>query len=254
MTCMSESTNRRPSFIGILPGDDGDDRWPRTGRGRTMILPRRGVKRGPDCHRACPGPRERSTPSRRRSVMTSEHRYAFHLRPGMRRGLRTEVPLPTRLVSNEEFPPLPQTAQQKAVEHRILAEAGRLAPRLGLGRREFLTTSGGMAVSLLAMNAVFGRFFDVLPAEAADPAAAQERQGPPFFIFDVQVHYVGSAYDPRNEEAGRKGAVSKPALLGLRNRPRKLNPKLESDRGTLADLSWENFVKEVFFDSETAIA
>jgi len=90
----------------------------------------------------------------------------------MRRGLRTEIPLPTRLVSNEEFPPLPQTAAQREVEHRILAEAGRLAPRLGLSRREFLRTSGGMATSLLAMNAVFGRFFDVLPVEAAEPAAA----------------------------------------------------------------------------------
>jgi hypothetical protein len=45
----------------------------------------------------------------------------------MRRGYRSEIPLPTRLVSNEEFPPLPQTAAQRAVEERILAEAGRLA-------------------------------------------------------------------------------------------------------------------------------
>ncbi len=185
--------------------------------------------------------------------MAIENRYAFHVRRGMRRGVRTEAPLPTQLVSNEEFPPLPQTAEQKAVEHRILAEAGRLAPRLGLGRREFLRTSGGMAVSLLAMNAVFGRFFDVLPVEAAEPAAAQERRGDPFFILDVQLHYVGAHYDPNNEEASRKGAVSRQGLLGLRHRSRRLNPKLESDRGTLADLSWENFVKEVFFDSETAI-
>ena len=32
-----------------------------------------------------------------------------------------------------------------------------------------------------------------------------------------------------------------------------MNPKLATDRGTMADLSWENFVKEVFLDSETAI-
>ena len=101
------------------------------------------------------------------------------------------------------------------------------------------------------MNAVFGRFFDVLPVEAAQPDAFKERSGDRFFIFDVQVHYVGSAYDPQNEEAGRKGAVSKQALLNLRQRSQRLNPKLASDRGTMADLSWENFVKEVFFDSET---
>jgi uncharacterized protein len=171
----------------------------------------------------------------------------------MQQGMQSETPLPTRLVSNEEFPPLPQTAAQREVEERILAEAGRLAPRLGLSRRDFLRTSGGMATSLLAMNAVFGRFFDVLPIEAAEAAAFQEGAGAPFFIFDVQVHYVGDTYDPRDEEASRKGAVSKGNLLALRQRARKLNPKLESDKGTLADLSWQNFVKEVFFDSETAI-
>ena len=171
----------------------------------------------------------------------------------LRRGLRTEIPLPTRLVSNEEFPPLPQTAQQRAVEARILEEAGRLAPRLGLSRRDFLRTSGGMATSLLAMNAVFGHFFDVLPVEAQQPAAFQARAGDPFFIFDVQLHYVSAGYDPNNEEATRKGGIPKHALLNLRQRSRRLNPKLASDRGTMADLGWANFVKEVFLDSETAI-
>jgi uncharacterized protein len=185
--------------------------------------------------------------------MTDTNPHAFHLRPGMRRGYRSEIPLPTRLVSNEEFPPLPQTAAQRAVEERILAEASRLAPRLGLSRRDFLRRSGGIATSLLAMNAVFGRFFDVLPVEAADPGAFKERTGDPFFIFDVQLHYVGAGYDPGNTEGARKGAVSKQALLGLRRQSRRLNPKLAADRGTLADLSWENMVKEVFLDSETAI-
>jgi predicted TIM-barrel fold metal-dependent hydrolase len=185
--------------------------------------------------------------------MTATNPHAFHLHPGMRRGYRSEIPLPTRLVSNEEFPPLPQRAAQRAVEERILAEAGRLAPRLGLSRRDFLRRSGGVATSLLAMNAVFGRFFDVLPVEAADPEAFRARTGDPFFIFDVQLHYVGAGYDPGNAEAERKGAVSKQALLGLRRQSRRLNPKLAGDRGTLADLSWENMVKEVFLDSETAI-
>jgi len=171
----------------------------------------------------------------------------------MRQGLRTEVPLPTRLVSNEEFPPLPQTAAQREVEARILTEAQRLAPRLGLSRREFLRTSGGMATAFLAMNAVFGRFFDVSEVEAAEPPAAQERAGATPFIFDVQLHYVGAAYDPTNAEADRKGAVAKGNLRRLRTRAQQWNPALASDSGTMADLSWQNFVKEVFLDSETAI-
>ena len=185
--------------------------------------------------------------------MRHDNPYAFSVHAGMRRGLRAETPLPTRLVSNEEFPPLPQTPAQRAVEDRILIEAARHAPRLGQSRREFLRRSGGMATSLLAMNAVFGRFFDVLPVEAADSAAFKERAGPPYFIFDVQLHYVSAGYDPGNAEGGRRGAVSKGALLGLRRNSRRLNPKLASDRGTMDDLSWANFVKEVFLDSETAI-
>ena len=86
--------------------------------------------------------------------MATGNRYAFRVRPGMRQGLATETPIPTRLISNEEFPPLPQTAEQQRVEHHILDAAGRLAPSLGLSRRGFLRTSGGMAASLLAMNAV----------------------------------------------------------------------------------------------------
>jgi hypothetical protein len=34
----------------------------------------------------------------------TQNRHAFRIGRGMRRGLRTETPLPTRLVSNEEFP------------------------------------------------------------------------------------------------------------------------------------------------------
>jgi len=185
--------------------------------------------------------------------MTTGNRFAFQLFPGMRQGLTSEIPLPTRLVSNEEFPPLPQTPAQRRVEETILAEAARLAPRLGLSRRDFLRTSGGVASSLLAMNAVFGRFWDVQRVEAADPAAFKERSGDRFFVFDVQLHYVGAGYDPQNEEASRGGAVSKGALLGLRQGSRRLNPKLASDRGTMADLAWANMVKEVFLDSETDI-
>jgi len=51
-----------------------------------------------------------------------------------------------------------------------------------------------------------------------------ERTGAPYFIFDVdvQLHYVGAGYGPGNAEAGRKGAVTKQALLGLRRQSRRL--------------------------------
>ena len=172
-----------------------------------------------------------------------------------RQGVRTAGPIPTRIVSNEEFAPPAQTNEQVWVEEAVMELSHRASRRMGMTRRSFLKTSGGMAAALLAMNSVFGRFFNVFETELFEPAAFAEQQREPFFIFDVQTHYVGSTYDPTDSESRRKGAVTKDALLGLRRRVREagLNPKLVTDSGTLDDLSWKNFVKEVFLDSETSI-
>ncbi len=172
-----------------------------------------------------------------------------------RRGVRSTGPIPTQIVSNEEFVPWPRTRQQTLVEEALREMAAHASKQLGMSRREFLKTSGGMAAALVAMNSVFGALFDVLQSEIFEPAAFAERQGDPFFIFDVQTHYVSAGYDLTDAEGRRRGAVTKDALVGLRRRAREtgLNPKLTADRGTLDDLSWRNFVKEVFFDSETSI-
>ena len=52
-----------------------------------------------------------------------QHRNGFHIERGMRQGYETESPIPTKLVSNEEFQPQPQTPAQREVEQRILARA-----------------------------------------------------------------------------------------------------------------------------------
>jgi hypothetical protein len=85
-------------------------------------------------------------------------------------------------------------------------------------------------------------------------AAFAERQGDSF-IFDVQTHYhVSAGYDPADAEGRRRGAVTKDAHWDCAAvRETGLNPRLSADRGTLDDLSWQNFIKEVFFDSETSI-
>ena len=170
-------------------------------------------------------------------------------------GVTSPGPIPTRHVSNEEFAPLPQTFNQIRVEAELGSVSRQAARRLSLSRRDFLRTSGGMAAALLAMNSVFGRFFDVWPVEVFESSAFAEQQGAPYFIFDVQTHYVGTHYDPTDGESRRKGAVSKEALLGLRRRAKEtgLNPLLSRDHGTIDDLSWQNFVKEVFLDSETTV-
>ena len=163
--------------------------------------------------------------------------------------------IPTQIVSNEEFRPIHQTRRQHRVERVAEGLIERAVTRSGVTRREFLNATSGMAAALLAMNTAFGRFFNIEEIELFETAAFAEQQHAPYFIFDVQTHYVGSGYDPTDAEANRKGAVSKHALLSLRRSIREsgLNPRLAGDRGTLDDLSWENFIKEVFFDSETAI-
>jgi hypothetical protein len=173
----------------------------------------------------------------------------------VKKGATFPTALPAQIVSNEEFLPLCQTAEQACVERVTTELVEQAAARRGLTRREFLNTTGGMAAALLAMNSVCGRLFNIDGIELFETAAFAEQQGDPYFIFDVQTHYVSSGYDPSDAEVKRKGAVSKQALVLLRRHIREagLNPKLAGDRGTLDDLSWENFVKEVFFDSETTI-
>ena len=182
-----------------------------------------------------------------------QRRFSTH--SDWRRGSVSLSPIPTRVVSNEEFAPYPQTRTQAKLEYLVETHGERAARRLGVSRRDFLRTSGGMAAAWIAMNSVFGRFFDVLDAEAMEAAAFTERRGEPVFIFDVQTHYVGSHYDPNGAEADRKGAVSKEALLALRRRVREAgwNRALAGDRNTIDDLSWRNFLKEVFLDSETTV-
>src|SRR4029077_7969381 len=75
-------------------------------------------------------------------------------KPAERAAFRS--PVPTQIVSNGEFNPLPQTAQQRRVEARIKEIADAVAPKMGVDRRQFLRTGCGMATAFLAMNDVFG--------------------------------------------------------------------------------------------------
>jgi predicted TIM-barrel fold metal-dependent hydrolase len=177
------------------------------------------------------------------------HNSFMNFRKSLRiqQGYTSLPPVPTQVVSNEEFLPPQQTPKQTRVESIIGRTGETLSRKLGMNRREFLKTTGGMALAFLAMNQVFGKFFDVWEVEAAEPQAIQERKGPVPFIFDVQTHYVSSSFHQPGWKEG---------LLKLRQRAKAMgvNPQLAGDTGTMADLSWENFIKEVFLDSDTSIA
>src|SRR5437867_12652620 len=73
-------------------------------------------------------------------------------------------PVPTRMISNGEYMPVPQTDQQRRVEARVEELAVEASQKLGISRRQFLAGSGGMAAALLAMNEVHGAFFNVSAA------------------------------------------------------------------------------------------
>src|SRR5690348_4735329 len=85
------------------------------------------------------------------------------------------TPIPTQVVSSEEYFPPRQTAQQKEFEARLLASADGLAAKQGISRRRFFQSAAGMAASFVAMNEVYGSLFDASLAEAATPELAEER-------------------------------------------------------------------------------
>jgi predicted TIM-barrel fold metal-dependent hydrolase len=156
-----------------------------------------------------------------------------------------ETPIPTQVVSSDEFAPDPQNAKQREVEARLLAMADELGPKHGLDRRGFFRTAAGMAASFVAMNEVYGPIFDATPAEAATPAMAQERadalKGQ--FIMDMHTHFLRDDTRIMNFVAMRT-AVGKAGW----------NKQLADKEQTIEDLKYPNYVKEMFLDSDTKIA
>ena len=149
-------------------------------------------------------------------------------------------PVPTQIVSNGEYNPLPQTDKQKQVEGRIKELADQYAHKLNMDRRSFLKTSSGMAVAFLAMNEVFGPVWNVSEAEAADTdvsdarAMALKKQ----FIFDDQTHFVRDDFD-------------KEGLLGLgKYASEHWNPDMLKDIPlVLQRYKFQNYLKEIYLDS-----
>ncbi len=141
--------------------------------------------------------------------------------------------MPTQLVSNEEYVPRRQSDQQKEVEYWTGQMAGEKSKKLGMDRRKFMASSMGLATCFLASNKVWGKAWDVDEAEAMDEAAYQEKwPKSEYFILDVQSHFTNGI------------------ALGFRNLEfvKNMGFNLKEDP---AAYSFHNFVKEMFFDSDT---
>jgi len=147
-----------------------------------------------------------------------------------------DSPIPTQVVSNEEFIPRPQSRQQRQWEVLIGELADQNSKKLGMTRRDYLRTSMGMATAFLASNMVYGPHWEVDAAETTEPGATSEKwpKGE-YFIVDVQTHFTdGYALKFRTNQFVKS--------MGF---------KLTNDKESY---SFNNFVKEIYFDSETSIA
>src|SRR5216683_2558131 len=102
-----------------------------------------------------------------------------------------DSPVPTQVVSNEEFIPRPQNTRQSQVEALISSLAEEKSKKLGMERRAFMASTMGMATAFLASNKVYGNFWDVDEIETLEPAAHAEKwpKGE-YFILDVQSHFT----------------------------------------------------------------
>jgi hypothetical protein len=175
-------------------------------------------------------------------------------------------PIPTRMISNGEYMPVAQTEQQRRVEARVEALAEEAGARLGISRRKFLRSSGGVAATLIAMNEIFGRFFNVSPVEMFEPAAYAAAAPPRgLFVFDDQLHFVrGSKPSPAGLRAIAQGPSSAPTVKSNPFNPRGQldehgetwgvwDPKLV---GLPIDVGYAHitrFIKDVYLDSQVTI-
>jgi uncharacterized protein len=154
-------------------------------------------------------------------------------------------PVPTQIVSSEEYFPLPQSAPQREVEARLRALGDELGRRQGLTRRAFFRTASGMAAAFVAMNEVYGPLFAATRAEAADRdmAAERARSLAGQFVMDTHTHFL-------KDDTRLTGFVRMREAVGRAG----WNPGLAGRPQTLEDLKFDNYFKEIFLDSDTKVA
>lgn len=168
-------------------------------------------------------------------------------------------PIPTEIVSNEEFVPVPQTDEQRLAEEIMFENGRRHARKLGLGRREFMQSAGGIFCALMAMNKVFGKTWDVCEEMVYSPGILHEKWPKDQFIFDVQTHHIdieGKWFYAT--EAGRKALTFFQRLRRSRLKQGqdgkvKLANLSDETADVLAQLNQDFYVKELFMDSDTVM-
>ena len=154
-------------------------------------------------------------------------------------------PIPVRPVSSDEFMPAPQSPRQAEFEARVKQLGSDLAKHQGVSRRRFFQTPAGMAAAFLAMNQTFGDLFGVSAAEAAEPERANARAGALSgqFIMDMHTHFLRPGTRIMTF-VNQRNAVGKAGW----------NPGLKEKEQTIEDLMFQNYLKEMYLDSDTKVA
>ena len=134
--------------------------------------------------------------------------------------------------------------ESTALGRELIRMADQWGSRFGMSRRAFLKSQMGWAATFLAMNRVFGSFFDVDRAEAAETGAMAESMDRlrEQFVFDVQVHYL------------QEGYPSPEGLLSLRRAADRWRSDGGEGPATVEDLQFEAFYRAVFEESQTRAA
>lgn len=162
-------------------------------------------------------------------------------------------PIPTQIYASEEYLPPPQSPEQAKVRARLWQLGGELAEKSGQSRRRFFQSAAGMAASYFVMNEVYGQVFDATLAEAAEPGVAEARAKAlgRQLVFDAHTHYVRSDPGEALADGDRVGG-----FLWQRQATARFgwNKDMAGKPQTIDDLKFRNFVKEIFFDSDTRVA
>jgi predicted TIM-barrel fold metal-dependent hydrolase len=159
------------------------------------------------------------------------------------------LPIKVDATSNGEFVPIPPGRVERLANRAALEAAHAAAKRTAQSRRSFLTSTCGAAATLLAFDHVHaqagrtGGRFDLPDDAAFDPELAAAHLEGEEFIFDVQGHFV----DPSGAWLERVPAGARP-FAGMPKASCRLG---DGDYGYLECLGPEQFVKDIFLDSDT---
>jgi predicted TIM-barrel fold metal-dependent hydrolase len=162
-----------------------------------------------------------------------------------------KLPIKIDSTSNGEFEPIALQPPQIQANQQALEQTHKDARRLNLNRRQFISSSCGVASTLLAFNSAFARMgldgghYQLSADSAMEAQLAEHELGKSEFIFDIQGHFV----NPQGDWLKKLPPTAKP--LSFMPKSQCDLADAPGDRSYLDCLGSEEFIKDVFMDSDT---